>query len=258
MPHENAGLRISGEGYIQRTGVSTEQPVIGPLPMEYFGVSPKVNRTVVMDRRRTKRSKPLHALSDGAEPAGKLTILSVPKKALALVLLGTEAALSVTGSSATDEEHLYVADYGIQLAYQNVSSVVIESLSTGGTTYTVDVDYEIVDAVEGIIRPITGGAMGASGTCFVTYDYGSISGTEILLGTEAQLEAIVKMTGINDLANDAGTSGTDIRAIGYRMLLTPSGEINLAGNEPVMAEFEAIPLTDANEDFFSLQFPTYA
>jgi hypothetical protein len=86
---ENAGLRISGVGSIRRTDLDTEQPVMVDLPMEYVGVSPKTSRKVVMDTRPGRRTLPLHVTSDGAEPSGKLIVLSVPSPVLAMLLLGT-------------------------------------------------------------------------------------------------------------------------------------------------------------------------
>lgn len=369
MSHENAGLRLTGEGYLRRTNLAGEQPVIGPLPLEYIGARPQANRQVVMDTRREQRGVPLHAVIDPQEPAGQLSILSVPRKVLAMALLGREIAVSQGSGNASAEEHAFVADFGVQLNFEHIASLVVtsgeaasldtgvegndnaitwtaqakgtggnsirvalvdpgvadQSLSvavsgnditvnlatnsvpaitstaaevmaaiaadtdaaalvavadkgtsdgagvvaavaqtnlsggsTAGTTYTLDTDYEILDAKEGIWRPLSGGSMGASGTCFCTYAYGTIGGNAVAMGGDATIEVFVKFSSVNDLASDAGTTGDDMRVRGRRMLLTPREEINLAGNQPVKAQFDCLPLEPAAGEAFELQWPEYA
>jgi hypothetical protein len=122
--HEKAGLRISGNTYIRRTNVAN-QPVIGPLAATYFGVSPKMDRKTFMDTRPGLRGVPFAVITDPAEPEGQLTLLSMPRKALAMLMLGSVGALAQGAGSVTTEEHAFEADYGIQLAYENVGSVIV-------------------------------------------------------------------------------------------------------------------------------------
>lgn len=259
MSHENAGLRLAGEGYLRRTNLAGEQPVLGPLPMEYVGASPKTDRATVLDTRRATRGVPLHVVTDPQEPAGKLIILNVSRKVLAMLLLGSEVALSEVGGSVTDETHEYVADFGFQLDKGHVSNLALNSAAAGGgTAYVLDADYEILDAKEGIVRPISGGAMGAGGTVYASYDNGAISGQAVKMGGDATIEADVRFAATNDLASDDGTTGDDMRVHGRRMLLSPSGEINLAGKEAVKAEFDAIPLQPSTGEAFQVEWPTYA
>jgi hypothetical protein len=89
MSHENAGLRLQGEVYIRRTNTTTEQPTIGPLPAEYVGATANANRESVLDPRRASRGAVLHSVTDPQEPSGKLTLLSIPRKVLAMLFLGT-------------------------------------------------------------------------------------------------------------------------------------------------------------------------
>jgi hypothetical protein len=143
---ENAGLRISGVGSIRRTDLVIEQPVISNLPMEYVGVTPKVKRTTVMDTRPGRRAIPLHAVADGAEPGGKLTILSVPGPILAMLMLGQESTLAtVAGTVAAAEAHRFVSGYDFQLAHDNIGTlllaggtkaVLVSGTSTASVTFT--------------------------------------------------------------------------------------------------------------------------
>lgn len=371
---ENAGLRISGVGSIRRTDLPTEQPVIANLPMMYVGVSPQVKRTTVMDTRPGRRSIPLHAIADGAEPKGKLTILSVPGPILAMMMLGRESVIATAGGTvSTPEAHQFVSGYAVQLDHDHIDSLVVYpgvratlatgtvndkngitwtaiDLSTGGnattltlhdaaeastplsvsvtgtaitvtlkntsgsavvstaaeviaavqasaaasalvsvalttgtgndgsgvvaaatvaslsggsntgTAWALGTDYELVDALEGQIRVIAGGAGGAlnaTGTLFATYAHGAISGQTIVVGTDSQIEVEVRFRGTNDLANESGQIGADRRFFARRLSITPTGEINLAGEEPVKAEFDAIPLAPATGNSVEIQAPVY-
>jgi hypothetical protein len=369
MSHENAGIRLQGEVYIRRTNTTTEQPTIGPLPAEYIGATAQANRESVLDPRRVSRGAVLHSVTDPQEPSGKLTLLAVPKKVLAMLFLGTETTIAQSSGSASAEEHLFTADYGVETTYQNISSLIVypgvaasvdigvegsdtgltftalakgtdgnsititivdpatashaltvavdgtditvtlatngssEEISTAaevlaainadpdagdlvlvthtgasdgsgtmpavaetsltggsvtGTAYTVDTDYEILDALEGIFRPLSTGSMGASGTCFVNYTYSAVSGTGVKLGGSATIEAKIRFPADNDLADDAGATGSASRLLMDRALLIPAGEINFAGTAPVKAEFDVVPLTPATGNALELQFPVYS
>lgn len=367
--HANAGLRVAGEGFIRRTNLGSEQPVIGPLAMEYIGATAQADRTTVADTRRATRGAPIAAVIDVKEPKGKLVILGASRKVLAMMLLGSEVSVSQSGGSASGESHTYSADYGIQLDHENVSDVIVypgaaatldtgvvlsnnaltwtaktpgtdgnsitiavidptgnnvalsvavtgtdivvtcatdgssaitstaaqvkaaieasaaasalvsvahKSTSTGaaavvavaethlsggsvtGTPYTVDTDYVVQDSLEGIIRPVAGGGMGASGTCFVSYSYGAITGSGVKLGGDATVEADVKFAATNDLVSDDGTTGAAVRIHMPRALLTPTGEVNFAGKDPVKVEFDVVPLPPATGDAFTITWPNYA
>lgn len=122
---ENAGVRLELDVYVQRIVNGIEQPVVGPLAAEYVGASPQTNRETVLDRRRGKRAQVLHVTVDGAEPSGKLTFLSTPKPILAMILLGTEQALSISGGSVTGEAHRYTPGFGVQLDQINVGNLKV-------------------------------------------------------------------------------------------------------------------------------------
>ncbi len=89
---------------------------------------------------------------------------------LALGLWGAKS--SITGATVTAESIAVDAlDRAYLLAHPSVTSVVVKD-STNATTYTVVTDY-ILDAIGGMITPVTGGAITASSTIHVDYTYAS-------------------------------------------------------------------------------------
>jgi len=365
MSHESQGLRVIGQGYIQRLG-TTEQPVLGPLPLEYLGAAPKSDRKTVMDPRPSRRGQVLFALTDPKEPEGKLTVLSAPPKLLALLLAGSERTVAVAAGSVTGEAHSYVGDFAFQLAQRHVSAVVLTpgvraTLATGvegnnnaitwtavaagtvgnaitialvnpgtasaalgvvvsatdivvnlatsgasaitstaaqvqaaiaasaaaaalvttantgastgaaavvavaetalasgsnaGTPWSAGTDYEVLDAHEGLIRPLLTGTMGAAGACLAAYSHAAIGGTAVDLGTDTTIRARVWMNGYNDTDADQAP----VRWECADALLSPNGELNLVGTDPAKIEFTLTPLTpEGATSPVELSFPVYA
>jgi hypothetical protein len=251
MSHENLTMRLSGDVYLQKIA-STEQPVIGPLPAEVFGIQSQSDLIEVQDTRRSKRGQRLVAVPDPKPPVGSLTLLAVPPKVLALLAMGTETTLSQTAQTVTDESHPYVKDFGIQLLFRNVGTVVVKP-TVGGTPFVVGTDYEILDAHEGIIRPLAGGGMSGT-TCYISYHAGVIAAPAVVWGSESTVRAKVRLVG----TNDASGAQEEVRWEGASVLLTPDGEIDLMAKEPIKAKFKMAPETvsgAAGPAFLS--FPTY-
>lgn len=252
MSHENAGVRLSGDVYLQRLA-ATEQPVIGPLPAEVFGVQSQSELVTVADTRRNKRGQALIQVPDPKPPVGSLTLLAVPAKVLALLAMGTEATVAQVAGTVTNEVHPYVADYSIRLLFRNVGTVVVKPTAIG-TPFVAGTDYEVLDAREGLIRPIAGKAMAASGTCYIDYHHGVLSGPAVVWGTDSTVRAHVLLVG----NNDASAAGEEVRFEAPSVLLTPDGEIDLMSKEPIKAKFKMAPETpDGAAGPATLSYPTY-
>ncbi len=136
----------------------------------------------------------------------------------ALFLLGSTAALSVTGGTATSEsvadmEH----DKWYKLAHDNVSAVTI-------ATKVLGTDFE-VDGKLGLIRNLSTGTIADNATNSVNYTYSGITGTTIRVGTESKVD--VKLIG--RLVN-AETGASAILEV-PKVTLSPDGEISLIGDD---------------------------
>ncbi|MFA6701016.1 MAG: hypothetical protein WCS28_12710 [Thiomicrospira sp.] len=136
----------------------------------------------------------------------------------ALFLLGSTAALSVTGGTATSEsvadmEH----DKWYKLAHDNVSAVTI-------ATKVLGTDFE-VDGKLGLIRNLSTGTIADNATNSVDYTYSGITGTTIRVGTESKVD--VKLIG--RLVN-AETGAFAILEV-PKVTLSPDGDISLIGDD---------------------------
>lgn len=251
MSHENLTMRLSGDVYLQKIA-STEQPVIGPLPAEVFGMQSQSELIEVQDTRRALRGQRLVAVPDPKPVIGSLTLLAVPPKVLALLAMGSEETLAQTAQTITDEVHTYIKDYGIQLTYRNVGSVVVKP-TVGGTPFSGTTDYEILDAHEGIIRPLSTGTM-AGGTCYISYHAGVISAPAVVWGSESTVRCKVRLVG----TNDASGAQEEVRWEGATVLLTPDGEIDFMAKEPIKAKFKMAPETPSGASGAAyLSWPVY-
>ncbi len=136
----------------------------------------------------------------------------------ALFLLGSTAALNVTGGTVSAEsianmEH----DKWYKLAKENVSSVVI-------TGKVLGTDYE-VDSKLGMIRALSTGSIANNATTSVNYTYDAITGTTIRVGTESKVD--VKLFGRLQNAETGAQAIIEVP----KVTLSPDGEISLIGDD---------------------------
>jgi hypothetical protein len=141
----------------------------------------------------------------------------------ALFLLGSTAAYSVAGGSATGEsvasmEH----DKWYKLAHDNVSAVAI-------TDKVLGTDFE-VDGKLGLIRNLSTGSIANNATDSVNYTYSAIAGTTIQVGTQSKVD--VKLLG---RLTNSETGNYSILEV-PKVTLSPSKELALIGND--YSEFE--------------------
>lgn len=99
---------------------------------------------------------------------------------MAANLLGDVTDLDVSSGSVTDESVVVYLDKWTKLANVNISETPAVVADDGsGTTYTEDTDFEI-DYRTGMIRGITGGAIGDGDTVEIDYSFDAISGYSIV------------------------------------------------------------------------------
>jgi hypothetical protein len=171
MAHEDYGLRVSGNVYITLLDAN-QNVVLGPLAAEFIGATPKASISSVMDTREGRRGTVYASVINPSETTGKLTLISAPKKAIAMALLGTldiGEGQSSTGTVINEPITCGAAPASVHLQHRNVTSVVVKS-HDGVTTYGNPASYTVV-AATGVITTVTNGSMAAGGSYLVSYSY---------------------------------------------------------------------------------------
>ena len=149
----------------------------------------------------------------------------------AITSTATQVMAAIAGSAAASAL-VTATDTGISDGSATVAPVAASNLTSGaasgGTTYTVGTDYEI-NPREASFRPLSTGTM-SEGQVFASFDYGAVAATRVRVGTAITVRARLVLEGINDVDD------SNFYWEAYSALMTPSGELDLMGNEPLKAE----------------------
>ena len=125
-----------------------------------------------------------------------ITLDDLDKDNLSLVFLGDASAVTVTGSTVTDEVVTGYKNLIFKLAHRKVSLVVVKH-TTGSPTYVLDTDYSIIDANLGLIKILTAGAITDGQSLKISYTYGSMTSNKVAGGTNSNIIVKVLFDGIN-------------------------------------------------------------
>jgi hypothetical protein len=150
---------------------------------------------------------------------------------LALALLGDSTVLTQTGGSITGEQLSSKALPGCvyKTANRNISTVVAH---TGVTALVLGTDYEVLDAVMGLIHVLPG-TTALDGTKPLSVDYTAAAittGIQVKAGTESKIEG--KLVYVGDPAN-----GPAFDCEVWRVRFQPSGALVL-----ITDDYASIPL----------------
>lgn len=178
-----------------------------------------------------------------------ITLDDLDKDNLALVFLGDASAVSVTGSTVTDEVVTGYKGMIFQTAKRKISSVVLTD-SAGTTTYVLNTDYEITDADLGLIKVLSGGAITDAQSLKIDYTYGSMTSNKVAGGTNSTIIMKVLFDGVNQAdqakavvnvleAVLSPTSGVDFLADDFTSLeLAGTANVPSGGTEAYTVELD--------------------
>lgn len=152
-----------------------------------------------------------------------LTMHEFERENIALHLMGVEAAYTQVAGSVTAETLTTNAQLGhtYQTAFRNISAVVVHA---GSTVLTAGADYQVVDAVTGLIMLMeTSGAITAGVTITVDYTKATI-GTPGLDRVQGANSSVIKgaLLIVSDPANGPGWDGEF-----WLVTITPNGAMGL-------------------------------
>lgn len=134
----------------------------------------------------------------------------------------------------------FEANGRLTLDHQGVFNLVVKS-SDGVTTYELRVDYEI-DPVAGVITRVVGGAIAASASVLVAYDYADLEAVTPadIIGTVDGAGRRTGLQALQDTYNDMGFFAKILIAPVYGSLNSVASELNVMAHK-----LRAVALVDA-------------
>lgn len=245
-----SGLIASGNVYISVYDSGELTGEQGPFNASNFSITPAKSKTV--ERTSYGRDDYGSILNSVVIPNGvssiSITIDDATPEALALFLLGNTSSAVVASGSAADE--VVVAHLGkwSKLAHRNVSDVVVKD-STKVTTYVLNTDYT-VDAISGMIKALSTGAIDDSESLKVSYDYAGVTESKVSSGKYIAVNSQIRLDGTN-LANSKS-----IEALVYEANLIPEGDYSFISEKfaTIKLTGNIIQRTDKDEPFYYKEF----
>ena len=184
----------AGDLYIARITNGVPGSFEGPFEANKFEIKPNSDLKESISKGRSTYGQVTESVSLAKPSDFSLELTEVNTSALALALMGTSSVVTQTSGAVVDEVVTAVLDKWIQLAKNNVSSVVVKN-SAGTTTYVLGTDYT-VDAVLGWVKPLSTGTI-AAGPLKISYSAAATAATQIAGGTLAEIRAMFKFNGVN-------------------------------------------------------------
>ena len=238
-----SGLVCAGNGYLDLLVNSAKTGERGPFNFTKVAVDP--GKPTVIDRisyMRDNFGQVLDSVALRGTASLSLEMDDAGADALQLMLLGTLASLSesagsvLVGAPEAVTAHL---GYWAKLAHRGVADVVVKD-STDTTTYVNGTDYTL-DAVAGMIKPLTTGAIADGATLHASYSYGALSGSQIIAATQTEIRCQFRLDGKN-LANHK-----KVELLCYEAVLVPSGTLDLIGKKFVAFSLAGSLVTPSNK-----------
>ena len=151
---------------------------------------------------------------------------------------GTTTATQ-SASSAVDELHNapVILDRSIFTTFTNISSLVVTG-PVGTPVYDLGTDYELINAVTGEIKILSGGTIASGGPLELDYSYAARSREEIFPGKDTSIKGSAR------LEFEGGINGNDVTWIIQNCELKPEGDNSLSSTEPSQANLVLNVLVD--------------
>lgn len=157
---------------------------------------------------------------------------------LKMAFLGASSAVSVTGTTVTDEEVTAKLGLWVPLAQRNLDDQATFEVQdeTDTTTYVLDTDYS-VDFRNGMILAIEGGAISADEVLHVDYTYKDLTGTKIEGAQQTSIAARILLDGHNLADNER------VSCLIHRATLSPTSPADLMSEDFMATQFTGTMVT---------------
>jgi hypothetical protein len=200
--------------------------LIGPLEATTFTVQAENEQKERQALRIGQAGKTRGSFGRTLATKIKLGVNAVDPRMMALILLGSTAALTVAGGSAVAEPVTVKHGIWIKLNNYNITN------STAAIVASVEgTDFEI-DEKLGAIMALSTGNLADDSVQSLDYDFGAIAGTRIRIGTESKVDVMLEGPAVNR------ETGKNARIVIPKVTLTPANELSLLSDDYVTAELD--------------------
>jgi hypothetical protein len=241
-----SGLICAGNVFIDRivSGVRTGEH--GPINATAFSVNPGTAEKI--DRISYKRDSFGQALDSVVFPGVSTLSIETDEadpEVLVYALLGTLSDVDAVSGTVTNESLTARSGRWIKTEHRDITNVVLTDDATPTPeVFDLNDDYT-VDSTTGMIYIVPGGAIVDGEGLLVDYAYGALDSRQILAATTTEIRAFVRLDGKN-LANQKKVS-----IICPLAVLTPSGELDVAGKEFISFGLSGTLVTDSTNGYTS-------
>lgn len=227
-----SGFLGSGRIYVDRSvaGVYQGLKYIGNATK--FEIKENSDKKERVSKDRTNYGSALNTVFVKKPAEVNITLDDLDTDNLGLVFLGTTSAVTVTGSTVSDEAVTAYQGKIIKLAKRKVSAVVVKHTS-GTPTYVLNTDYEITDAELGLIK-IIGSTITDAQALKISYTYGSMTSSKVAGGTNSNI--IVKI--LFDGVNQADLSKAVVNV--FQAVLSPTSGVDFLADDFTKLELAGI------------------
>jgi len=231
-------LLLAGDLYIGDASTDgTFAELDGPFETDKLAVQPSANTVEMTSKAIATYGQVISSVVLPGVTNVSISFMDIPAEILALMFMGTFAALTQSGSTATDESVTAAHDRWVPLAKKKITAgSVVVTTDPAGTTYTEGTDYEI-EYNTGMLKALSTGSISDAQALLVDYAYGTIAGDTVTLATSSQQIKGLKLVGVNLHDN------TPCELLLYRVKLRPTGEMDLKAGEHVKADLSGIAET---------------
>ena len=193
------GFLGAGDLYISRydTGTLAFLPYQGPYESTKFQIKATTKLVEMTSRSRGGYGQIVESVPLPQPTEFEIALAEVNKESLTLALLGTQASLTQSSGTATDE--VVVAHLGAwtkMLKNTLTAASVVVTNSAASTTYVEGTDY-VINYQLGWFKALVGGAITDAQSLKIDYAYGAVAGSRIRGVTDPQLRAQILFDGIN-------------------------------------------------------------
>lgn len=204
----------------------------GNTPVEattsIFSYEAGEERTVV-SKRRARYKQTIYSEQDPGVSSVQFQLVAVPALLMARMFYGEATTNTVTGAAVSNEA-VVIAQLGVpyKLSKRSLSASPAPVVTdvAGTTTYAVDDDY-VIDARNGTILAVSGGAITAAQTVQVDFTHASYTETVIRGG----VKPVETFYATGDMKNRV--DGKDTQLTIWEAKLSNDGDVDLFADEPI-------------------------